>query len=182
MGIEHKLKGVNVALGPMMNLGRVAEGGRNWEGFGADPYLAGEASYETILGMQEGGVVACAKHLVGKYVFPSLLFDLPLTIFNDSEQEQWRTHSSSDIDDRTMHELYIHPFLRSVMAGVGSMMCSYSKCQLGPKLFRSRLNINHSPDLLNGTYACENDKVMNDIVKREIGFKGCEFFLLSDTP
>ena len=68
MGREHVGKGVNVALGPMMNLGRVAEGGRNWEGFGADPYLAAESAYETILGMQQSGVQACAKHLVNKYV------------------------------------------------------------------------------------------------------------------
>jgi beta-glucosidase-like glycosyl hydrolase len=39
MGAEHRGKGVNIALGPMMNMGRVAAGGRNWEGFGADPYL-----------------------------------------------------------------------------------------------------------------------------------------------
>ena len=68
MGQEHAGKGVNIALGPMMNLGRVAEGGRNWEGFGADPYLAAESAYETILGLQNGGVQACAKHLVNKYV------------------------------------------------------------------------------------------------------------------
>jgi hypothetical protein len=66
MGREHVGKGVNIALGPMMNMGRVAEGGRNWEGFGADPFLTGEAAYETILGMQQAGVVACAKHLVAK--------------------------------------------------------------------------------------------------------------------
>lgn len=66
MGLEHKHKGVNIALGPMMNMGRNAAGGRNWEGFGADPFLTGEAAYETILGMQAGGVQACAKHLVGK--------------------------------------------------------------------------------------------------------------------
>jgi beta-glucosidase-like glycosyl hydrolase len=68
MGKEQKGKGVNVALGPMMNMGRVAQGGRNWEGFGGDPFLTGEAAYETILGLQEGGIIACAKHLVGKYV------------------------------------------------------------------------------------------------------------------
>ena len=68
MGREHTGKGVNIALGPMMNMGRVAEGGRNWEGFGADPFLTGEAAYETILGLQQGGVIGCAKHLVGKYV------------------------------------------------------------------------------------------------------------------
>ena len=73
MGQEHKGKGVNVQLGPMMNMGRIAQGGRNWEGFGADPFLTGEAAYETVLGIQEAGVIACAKHLVGKYVrIPSM--------------------------------------------------------------------------------------------------------------
>ena len=51
-----------------MNMGRIAQGGRNWEGFGGDPFLAGEAAYETILGMQGGGVQACAKHYINKYV------------------------------------------------------------------------------------------------------------------
>ncbi|KAJ7471852.1 glycoside hydrolase family 3 protein [Mycena latifolia] len=139
MGREHVGKGVNVALGPMMNIGRVAQGGRNWEGFGADPFLAGEAAYETILGMQEGGVQACAKHLI------------------NNEQEHFRTQESSDVDDRTQHEIYAHPFLRSIMAGVTSIMCSYN--------------------LINGTYACENDKIMNDIIKREFGFQG---YIMSD--
>ncbi|KDR78187.1 hypothetical protein GALMADRAFT_94735 [Galerina marginata CBS 339.88] len=139
MGLEHKGKGVNIALGPMMNMGRVAAGGRNWEGFGADPFLAGETAYETILGMQAGGIQACAKHLIG------------------NEQEHFRTTSSSDIDDRTMHEIYAQPFLKSIMAGVASIMCSYN--------------------LINGTYACENDKLMNDIIKREFAFQG---FIMSD--
>ncbi|KAG5731649.1 putative beta-glucosidase L [Termitomyces sp. T112] len=139
MGQEHKSKGVNVALGPMINMGRIAQGGRNWEGFGADPFLTGEAAYETILGMQAAGVQACAKHLI------------------NNEQEHKRTQESSDVDDRTQHEIYTHPFLKSVMAGVASMMCSYN--------------------LVNGTYACENDKVMNDIVKREYGFQG---YIMSD--
>ncbi|PPR00198.1 hypothetical protein CVT24_004901, partial [Panaeolus cyanescens] len=139
MGQEFRGKGVNVALGPMMNMRRIAQGGRNWEGFGADPFLTGEAAYETILGMQSAGIMACAKHLVA------------------NEQEHKRTQSSSDIDDRTMHEIYAHPFLRSVMAGVGSIMCSYN--------------------LLNGTYACENEKLLNDIVKREFGFQG---FIMTD--
>src|ERR1700722_3493204 len=43
-----------------------------------------------------------------------------------SEQEHSRTMESSNVDDRTQHELYAHPFLRSVMAGVTSVMCSYS--------------------------------------------------------
>jgi beta-glucosidase-like glycosyl hydrolase len=52
MGKEHVGKGVNIAPGRMMNTGRVAQGGRNWEGFGADPSLAGVGAYEAILGMQ----------------------------------------------------------------------------------------------------------------------------------
>ncbi|KAK2464117.1 hypothetical protein APHAL10511_003865 [Amanita phalloides] len=140
MGQEHVGKGVNIALGPMMNMGRVAQGGRNWEGFGADPFLAGEAAYETILGMQQAGIQACAKHLI------------------NNEQEHNRTMESSNVDDRTIqHEIYTQPFMKSIMAGLTSIMCSYNQ--------------------INNTYACENDKVMNDIVKREFGFQG---FIMSD--
>lgn len=89
MGEEHRGKGVNVALGPMTNLGRVAAGGRNFEGkfylslvwgikdcdhamnadryccgtgFGVDPFLSGVASRATVDGMQDAGVIACVKH------------------------------------------------------------------------------------------------------------------------
>ena len=65
MGREYVGEGVNMALGPIMNMGRSEDGGI-WEVVGADPSLAGEASYVTILSMQQGGVVACAKHLVAK--------------------------------------------------------------------------------------------------------------------
>ncbi|KAI9457434.1 beta-glucosidase [Lactarius psammicola] len=139
MGKEHVGKGVNIALGPMMNMGRIAQGGRNWEGFGADPFLAGVGAYETILGMQSAGVQACAKHYI------------------NNEQEHNRTQSSSNVDDRTQHEIYAAPFLRSVMAGVASVMCSYN--------------------LVNGTYACENNSTLNGILKSEFGFQG---FVMSD--
>ena len=68
IGQEFKGKGVNVGLGPMMNIARIPQAGRNWEGFGSDPFLAGEAAYETVLGWQEGGTQACAKHFINKYV------------------------------------------------------------------------------------------------------------------
>ncbi|KAI0034486.1 glycoside hydrolase superfamily [Vararia minispora EC-137] len=139
MGQEHVGKGVNVALGPMMNLLRVPQAGRNWEGFGADPYLTGEAAYETILGMQSAGVQACAKHFI------------------NNEQETLRMFSTSDVDDRTEHELYGLPFIRSIMAGVASVMCSYNA--------------------VNGTYACENDRMLNQMLKSEFGFQG---FVMSD--
>ncbi|KAI7879478.1 glycoside hydrolase [Lichtheimia hyalospora FSU 10163] len=59
---------------------------------------------------------------------------------------------SSIIDDRTMHEIYLWPFARAVEADVGTVMCSYNK--------------------LNGTHACENDYVLNHILKKELGFRG----------
>ncbi|KAH9178040.1 glycoside hydrolase family 3 protein [Lactarius sanguifluus] len=139
MGKEHVGKGVNIALSPMMNMGRIAQGGRNWEGFGADPFLASVGAYETILGMQSTGVQACAKHYI------------------NNEQEHNRTQSSSNVDDRTQHEIYAAPFLRSVMAGVASVMCSYN--------------------LVDGVYACDNNSTLNGILKSEFGFQG---FVMSD--
>ncbi|KAJ3761700.1 glycoside hydrolase family 3 protein [Lentinula raphanica] len=136
MGTEFKGKGVNIALGPMMNMLRVPAAGRNFEGFGADPFLSGEAAYETVLGMQQGGVQACAKHFI------------------DNEQETNRMTSSSDVDDRTQHEIYAQPFMRSVMAGVSAVMCSYN--------------------LINDTHACQNNLTLNGILKEEFGFQGCK--------
>ncbi|KAL9105027.1 MAG: hypothetical protein Q9163_000124 [Psora crenata] len=148
-GKEHRLKGVNVALGPSMGpIGRMPGGGRNWEGFGADPVLAGIAAAETIRGAQDEGVMATAKHFIG------------------NEQEHFRQPGqewgmpfglSSNIDDRTLHELYLWPFQDSVKAGVASVMCSYN--------------------MINDSYACGNSKLMNGILKDELGFQG---FVMSD--
>ncbi|KAI0651725.1 beta-glucosidase [Trametes meyenii] len=144
MGAEFKGKGIHVALGPMMNLMRAPAAGRNWEGAGGDPFLTGEVAFEMIQGIQSQGVQACAKHLI------------------NNEQEHFRETSSSNVDDRTQHELYAHPFLRSVQANVASVMCSYS---------------NTYCSLVNGTYACENDKVLNGLLKGELGFQG---YVMSD--
>ncbi|KAJ4494293.1 glycoside hydrolase family 3 protein [Lentinula lateritia] len=139
MGQEFRGKGVNVALGPMMNLMRAPAAGRNWEGFGGDPYLSGEGAYETIMGIQSTGVQATAKHYI------------------NNEQEHSRTTSSSEVDDRTEHELYAIPFLRSVQANVAAVMCSYNQ--------------------INGSFACENDKTLNGILKGEFAFPG---YVMSD--
>ena len=65
LGQEHKGKGVNVMLGPVAGpLGRLPEGGRNWEGFSPDPVLTGIAMAQTIKGVQDAGVIACAKHYI----------------------------------------------------------------------------------------------------------------------
>ncbi|KAL2173936.1 glycoside hydrolase family 3 protein [Thermothelomyces heterothallicus CBS 202.75] len=147
-GIEARQKGINVLLGPCVGpLGRMPAGGRNWEGFGADPYLQGVAGAETVKGIQSEGVMATIKHFVG------------------NEQEHFRQpwewglpHAlSANIDDRTLHELYVWPFADAVKAGVASVMCSYN--------------------MVNNSYACGNSKLLNGILKDEMGFQG---FVMSD--
>ena len=147
-GLEARLKGINVLLGPSMGpLGRMPAGGRNWEGFGSDPVLQGVAAALTIKGIQDEGVIATAKHYIA------------------NEQEHFRQSfewglpngMSSNIDDRTLHELYLWPFADSVRVGVASVMCSYN--------------------MVNNSYACGNSKLMNGILKDELGFQG---FVQSD--
>lgn len=106
MGAEARTLGVHVLLGPVAGpLGKIPTGGRNWEGFGPDPYLTGIAMKETIEGMQEAGVQACAKHWLA------------------NEQERNRETMSSDVPDRVVRELYAWPFADAVRAGVASVMC-----------------------------------------------------------
>ncbi|KAL8915894.1 MAG: hypothetical protein Q9172_006580 [Xanthocarpia lactea] len=147
-GLEAKLKGINVLLAPAMGpLGRMPAGGRNWEGFGPDPVLQAAAASEVIKGIQDSGVIATAKHLVAneqEHFRQSFEWGLPNAI-------------SSNLDDRTLHELYLWPFAESVRAGVASVMCSYN--------------------LINNSYACGNSKLMNGILKDELGFQG---FVQSD--
>ncbi|KAJ9612025.1 hypothetical protein H2200_003620 [Cladophialophora chaetospira] len=151
-GAEHAhqamLKGVNILLGPAMGpLGRNPAGGRVWEGFGSDPVLQGVAAHETIIGIQSQGIMATAKHYIGneqEHFRRPLEWGLPEAL-------------SSNIDDRTLHEVYAWPFAESVRAGVASVMCSYQ--------------------MVNNSYACQNSKLMNGILKDELGFQG---FVQSD--
>ncbi|KAJ5141731.1 CAZyme family GH3 [Penicillium atrosanguineum] len=148
MGLEARNKGVNVILGPSMGaLGMNPAGGRNWESFGSDPVLQAVAAAETIRGIQRNGVMATAKHFVM------------------NEQEHFRqpyewgipTALSSNIDDRTLHEVFIWPFAESIRADVASVMCAYQQ--------------------VNNSHACENSKLLNGILKDELGFQG---FVQSD--
>ncbi|GAB1202925.1 hypothetical protein APSETT445_001549 [Aspergillus pseudonomiae] len=146
LGEEARGKGINVLLGPSVGpIGRKPRGGRNWEGFGADPSLQAFGGSLTIKGMQSTGAIASLKHLIG------------------NEQEQHRMSSvvtqgySSNIDDRTMHELYLWPFAESVRAGAGSVMIAYN-------------DVNRS--------ACsQNSMLINGILKDELGFQG---FVMTD--
>ncbi|OTA99964.1 glycoside hydrolase family 3 protein [Hypoxylon sp. CI-4A] len=140
IGAEFGGKGVDIHLGPVVGpLGRDPAGGRNFEAFGPDPYLSGVAVAETIIGAQSSGVVASVKH----YIL--------------NEQEHFRSGISSNLDDKTMHEVYLWPFADAVRAGVGSVMCSYNQ--------------------INNSYACENSYVLNKLLKNELGFQG---FVVSD--
>jgi beta-glucosidase len=151
IGSEFKDKGTHVGLGPVAGpLGRSAYAGRNWEGFSPDPYLTGKLFASTIEGMQSVGVQAVAKHLVG----------------NEQETQRKPTVSpngtliesiSSNIDDRTLHELYGWPFAEAVRSGVSSVMCSYNR--------------------LNQSYACQNSKLLNGMLKEELAFQG---YVMSD--
>jgi beta-glucosidase len=103
LGAEFKRKGANVALGPVAGvLGRKVRGGRNWEGFSNDPFLAGALLYESVVAMQRS-VVTCVKHFVGNEqefnrISPSLF---TVGALNQS--------ISSNIDDKAMHEYVAHP-------------------------------------------------------------------------
>ncbi|KAF1951771.1 beta-glucosidase-like protein [Byssothecium circinans] len=146
IGEEFRGKGVNVHLGPSVGpLGRKPRGGRNWEGFGADPVLQAFGGALTIEGVQSRGVIATIKHLIA------------------NEQEQFRMYSlvqpgmSSNVDDRTLHELYLWPFAEGVRAGVGSAMVAYNA--------------------VNGSACSQNSYLINNILKDELGFQG---FVMSD--
>lgn len=155
MGQEFKAKGAHVALSPVAGpLGRSAYSGRNWEGFAADPYLTGIAMEQTITGHQDAGVQATAKHYIGneQETQRNPVFDP-----NGTVTDVLFEAISSNIDDRTMHELYLWPFANAARAKVASMMCSYQR--------------------LNGSYTCENSKAQNGLLKGELGFQG---YIMSD--
>ena len=154
IGKEHHKKGVHVALGPVIGpMGLKAAAGRNWESFGADPYLQGVGGAATVEGMQDEGVIATARHLIGNE-------QEHFRQVGEWDQNGWdklECSLSSNIGDRAMHEVYLWPFANVVRAGVGSVMCAYNR--------------------VNNTYACENSNLLNNLLKSELSFQG---FVVSD--
>ncbi|KAH7013836.1 putative beta-glucosidase M [Ilyonectria destructans] len=151
LGTEFLIKGANMMLGPVVGpLGRVLKGGRVWETFSTDPYMAGVLAYETVTGVQSVGVGTSTKHFVGneqeKYRMPST-----------DDDGQYIQAVSSNIDDKTLHEFYVWPFMDALNAGTTSIMCSYQR--------------------LNNSYSCQNSKLLNGILKEELGFQG---YVVSD--
>jgi beta-glucosidase len=110
LGAETKAKGQNILLGPMVNIVRVPEGGRNFETFGEDPYLTAQIATAEIRGIQSQGVMAEVKHYAA------------------NNQEKDRLQVSADVDERTLREIYLPAFEAAVKeAKVGSVMAAYNK-------------------------------------------------------
>src|SRR3954451_18118226 len=129
----------NVVLAPGVNLARTPFLGRNSEYMGEDPFLAGTLAAMWIHGLQRGNptepVEAVLKHFIA------------------NDQELDRRLTSSNLDARTLHELYGLVFEIAVPDGQpGGIMCSYNQ--------------------VNGVYACENPDVLRRYLKDGVGFDG----------
>ncbi|HEY2549010.1 MAG TPA: glycoside hydrolase family 3 C-terminal domain-containing protein [Streptosporangiaceae bacterium] len=110
LGAEARGKGVDVLLGPTINLMRTPLGGRGFECFAEDPLLTARLAVAFVGGVQDQGVAATVKHYVG----------------NDSETSRW-TYDAR-IDEQVLRELYLAPFEACVTeAGVALVMAAYNK-------------------------------------------------------
>ena len=126
---------VDVLLGPGVNMKRSPLCGRNFEYFSEDPYLAGEMAKNWINGIQSKGIGVSLKH------------------YATNNQEFQRFSINSEVDERTLREIYLPAFEKAVKdAKPWTVMCSYNK--------------------INGTYGSENHYLLNEILKDEWGFDG----------
>ena len=99
IGQEAKAKNRQVVYGPDLNIQRSPQGGRNFEEFSEDPYLSAQLAVTYINGMQSQGVAACPKHFVC------------------NDQEFHRQGGNMVVDERTLHEIYLPPFLGGAPGG-----------------------------------------------------------------
>ncbi len=132
---EVKSKGAHMLLAPTVNIHRSVTNGRNFECYSEDPVLSGELAVAYIVGLQEQGIGATIKHFVG----------------NESEIE--RTTISSEIDERSLREIYLIPFEWAVKkADTWGVMSSYNR--------------------LNGTFTSENEWLLSDVLRNDWGYDG----------
>ncbi|NHH83347.1 glycoside hydrolase family 3 C-terminal domain-containing protein [Burkholderia gladioli] len=130
-----RAQGFGMGLGGGTNLAREPRGGRLFEYLGEDPQLAGDLLAERTDGTQREKVIATIKHYAG------------------NEQEHGRQGGNTQIDERTLREIYLLPFeIAAKRARPGSVMCSYNR--------------------LNGDYACENTYLLSTVLKNDWGFEG----------
>ncbi len=132
---EAQTKGAQMVLAPTVNIHRSPLNGRNFECYSEDPYLTARIAVAYITGLQSRNIGATVKHFV----------------CNDSEFE--RNTISSDVDERTMREIYLPPFQAAVQeAKTWGVMASYNK--------------------VNGVFASENAATLSVLLKQEWGFDG----------
>jgi len=135
-------KGTNVILGPDVNIARIPNGGRDFEGFGEDPYLDGQIAAAEIQGIQHSPgapVVAVVKHYDANNAEGETIFA--------------RTSLDSVVDDRTLHEIYDPPFQAAIgQGGAGGVMCAINQ--------------------VNGQYSCQNKTTETTYLRDQMGFKG----------
>src|ERR1700677_841997 len=135
LGKDARARGVNFLLGPGVNIARSPIAGRNFEYLSEDPYLNATIVVPYIEGVQSQGVIATVKH------------------YALNNQEYNRHNVSSDVDERTMRELYLPAFEAAVTRGhVDAVMNSYN--------------------LINGVHATQNEFLNLKVLKGEWGFKG----------
>ena len=135
LGEECRAENVSVILGPGCNIKRSPLCGRNFEYFSEDPYLASQMAEAHITGVQSMGVGTSLKH------------------FAANNQESRRMSVSANIDERTLHEIYLAAFESVVKnAKPWTVMCSYNK--------------------INGEYSSQNKLLLTDILRGDWGFGG----------
>ena len=135
LGDELKAKGAHILLAPTVNIHRTPIAGRNFECFSEDPFLSGVLASAYVKGMQSKGVGACIKHFVA----------------NDQEYERFSI--SSEVDERTLREIYLEPFRIAIRdSNPWAVMSAYNR--------------------VNGVYACENDHMLLEILKGEWRYEG----------
>lgn len=135
LGKECQSEDISVLLGPGINMKRSPLCGRNFEYFSEDPYLAGEIGAAFVNGVQKNDIGTSLKHFA-------------------ANNQEWRRMSiSAEIDERTLHEIYLTAFEKVVkQAKPWTIMCSYNQ--------------------INGEYSCENKKLLTDILRDKWGFDG----------
>ncbi len=137
---EVRAVGRHMILGPAINIHRTPLCGRTFEYQTEDPYLNSELAVAVVKGVQSKRIAACIKHYVG------------------NNQEKWRFNVSSEIDERTLREIYLPAFEASVKnADVWSVMACYNK--------------------VNGVHGCENKDILMEKLINDFGFQG---FIVSD--
>ena len=135
LGEECQAENISTILGPAMNIKRSPLCGRNFEYYSEDPFVSSEMAGALVHGVQSKNVGTSPKH------------------FMANNQEYHRMTSSSEMDERTMREIYLASFEGMVKKEKPwTIMNSYNK--------------------LNGTYLCENKEMLTDILREEWGFDG----------